>query len=241
MCTLILGIGILGAETLVLGANRDEDPARPSDVPARLVETPPVVGGRDRVAGGTWLAVRGREAAIAMLNRRGRAGPAPTRSRGLLALDVARELDPAAAFDELVRQRLAPFTLVVAARKRTWLLAWDGERARMIEPAAGWHVLTHTELDDPEEPRAAWLLKSLAAFAPKSAGEARQGVIERLQRHESPAVCLHEGPVRTVSAAWIELAERGARYEHAEGPPCTTPFTDYTSLLVADPVAAENA
>jgi uncharacterized protein with NRDE domain len=241
VCTLILGIGILGSGTLLLGANRDEDPARPSDPPARLIETPPVVGGRDRLAGGTWLALRGREAAIAMLNRRGRPGATPTRSRGLLALDVARALGPATAFEELARAWIAPFTLVMARPSRTWLLAWDGERARMIEPAPGWHVLTHTELDDPEEPRAAWLLGSLASFTPRTAEEARRGVIERLSRHEPPTVCLHEGPVRTVSAAWVEFGPRGTRYEHAEGPPCTTPFTDYSSLLVADPVASENA
>lgn len=241
MCTLILGIGILGAGSLLLGANRDEDPARPSDPPARLAESPPIAGGRDRVAGGTWLAVRGREAAIAMLNRRGSLPSPATRSRGLLALDVAREPEPAVAFEHLVRQRYAPFTLVMARLARSWVLAWDGERARLIEPAAGWHVLTHTELDDQEEPRAAWLLRSLASFAPATSEDARRGVLERLGRRKDPPVCLCEGAVRTVSAAWVEFGPLGARYEHAEGPPCTTPFEDYTALLRDVPASPETA
>ena len=95
MCTLIVGRDVLGAGTLLLAANRDEDPARPSDPPGVLIESPRVVGGRDRVAGGTWLAVRERHALVAMLNRRDVSGEhaasAPDRrSRGLLALDVAR-------------------------------------------------------------------------------------------------------------------------------------------------------
>src|SRR6267378_4594459 len=66
MCTLILGLEVVAPHTLLLGANRDEDPARPSDPPAVLSTDPPVAGGRDRVAGGTWLAVRGRDTVIAM-------------------------------------------------------------------------------------------------------------------------------------------------------------------------------
>ena len=240
MCTLILGIGIFGAESLLFGANRDEDPARPSDPPGRLVDAPPIVGGRDRVAGGTWLALRGRDFAVAMLNRRGSMSAPATRSRGLIALDVARAPEPATPFEHLVRERYAPFTLVMADAKRPWLLAWDGERARMLEPPPGWHVLTHAELDDREEPRTAWLLGSLASFTPATPDEARRGVIERLARHEAPAVCLHEGPMRTVSAAWVEFGLRGTRYEHAEGPPCIAPFVDYTALLVDDPVTLEN-
>ena len=109
MCTLIIGNQVLGPGTVLLGANRDEDPDRPSDPPRLLHESPRVVGGRDRVAGGTWLAIRERRAAVAMLNRRDRAMPgagtelgteatatnaerasgSTRRSRGLVTLDVA--------------------------------------------------------------------------------------------------------------------------------------------------------
>ena len=99
MCTLILGRDVIAPGTVLLAANRDEDPRRPTDPPGVLGPNPRVVGGRDKVAGGTWLAVRGREAAIAMLNRydpsaRDTRPPSGVRarelrSRGLLALDVA--------------------------------------------------------------------------------------------------------------------------------------------------------
>ena len=240
VCTLILGIDVVAPGTVVLGANRDEESTRPSDAPAVLSTTPPLAGGRDRVAGGTWLAVRGREAAIAILNRRGDSAP-PTRSRGLLALDVAREPDPAVAFEHLVRERYAPFTLVVARRQRSWILAWDGGHARMTEPAPGWHVLTHADVDDPGEPRTAWLLASLADFHPSSREAAEAGLIARLSRHEDPEVCLHRGRVVTVSSALVWLAPETAHYRHAEGRPCVAPFVDFTSLLADVPDSREKA
>src|SRR5262245_44538547 len=92
MCTLIIGRDVLGPHSVVLAANRDEDPARASDPPMVLNEDPWVVGGRDRVAGGTWLAIRDGEAAVALLNRYEPGVPPPAgplRSRGLLTLDVA--------------------------------------------------------------------------------------------------------------------------------------------------------
>ena len=100
MCTLILGRDVLAPGTILLAANRDEDPSRPSDLPMVLRESPRLVGGRDRRAGGTWLAVREGRAVVALLNRPDRSGgPAPSapagpspqarRSRGALVLDVA--------------------------------------------------------------------------------------------------------------------------------------------------------
>ena len=92
MCTLIIGRDVLAPGTVLLGANRDERPDRPTDPPGTLVATPHVVGGRDAEAGGTWLAIREGRAAVAILNRREEPGPdveRARRSRGLLAIDVA--------------------------------------------------------------------------------------------------------------------------------------------------------
>jgi len=257
VCTLILGVQVLGPGTVLLAANRDEDPARPSDPPDVLVDLPRVVGGRDRVAGGTWLAVRRREAAVAMLNRRPGPDEPPAdapltpgterRSRGLLAIDVAAlPIGDAPPGDRLpfmatalARQHpYASFSLVTVTREASWVLASRGiglaERTRV---APGWHVLTHTRLDDPDEPRAAWLGRALRGFAPATRAEAEARVTSLLRLHAgeaergAPAVCIHEGRMQTVSAALVWLAPGEAAYAHADGPPCTTPFTDYTHLL----------
>jgi hypothetical protein len=272
VCTLILGLDVVAPDSLILAANRDEDPARPSDPPAVLGESPRVAGGRDRAAGGTWLAVRGRRAVIAMLNRRGvyPAGEPPPRSRGLLALDVAAVEDgPAAApsssgaerdeglragalsraLGALSRARYAPFSLVCATPGAGWILAHDGRNPpRALPVPAGWHMLTHTDLDDPGEPRAAWLLGELSGWRPASVAAAAERLAALLATHGTaaeaprdarPAVCIHQGRAVTVSSAMVWLARDEARYRHLEGRPCERPWTDYSHLLAGAPPAEE--
>ena len=71
----------------MLAANRDELIARPSAPPGILSSSPLIVGGRDLVAGGTWLAVRADGTICAVTNRHPAEGPPVTpdptrRSRG---------------------------------------------------------------------------------------------------------------------------------------------------------------
>src|SRR5262245_50190673 len=129
MCTLVIGRDVVAPGTVLVAANRDEDPARPSLPPGVLGERPRLVGGSDRLAGGTWLAIREGRALVAILNRRDVSHlanePAPRdperRSRGLLVLDVARaegddlaQAASARALAALEAARYAPFTMVCA-------------------------------------------------------------------------------------------------------------------------------
>jgi uncharacterized protein with NRDE domain len=197
MCTLILGRDILDQGSLLVGANRDEDPARPADPPARLSEAQHVVGGRDIRGGGTWLAVRDARSVVAVLNRRGLASAPPEalRSRGLLALDVAcaapgagddafANAALAAALASVASVAYAPFSLVCATPAGGWVLGHDGSRT--AEPQAierGWHVLTHGEVDDAAEPRTVRLARKLAGFQPRDTAEAETRVLELLSLH----------------------------------------------------------
>jgi hypothetical protein len=253
VCTLIVGRGIPDPETVVLAANRDEEPSRPSDPPDVLVERPRVVGGRDRLAGGTWLAIRERRAAVAILNRRPAAsGPATTRSRGLLALDVAglpdetpprpladRALDGARRL--AVEERYGPFSLVWASPGRCWMMSHPGDGSGAVaELSRGWHVITHAELDDPVEPRTVRLLGALADFAPHDPDETLRGLLGFLRLHgeegrkPGPPVCIHEGRMVTVSSSLVALGNSGARYLHVEGRPCENEPLDRSHLLMGD-------
>jgi uncharacterized protein with NRDE domain len=251
---LIVGVDILGSGTLVAGANRDEDPSRPSLPPGVLNETPRVVGGRDAVAGGTWLAVRDAVAAIAILNRRPRPDASqarePTRSRGRLALDVAcvEATSPGslgdaayAALEERVRTHVyAPFALAWLSSDAAWV-AWQDAGTplarRALDP--GWHVLTHADLDDDAEPRTRFLRTLTRRLAPASPAEAETGLHALLGIHGepggdervSPPVCLHSGRMVTVSSAILTFAPGHASYRHSEGRPCTERMIDYSALL----------
>jgi len=248
MCTLIIGRDVVGPGTVVLGANRDENPHRPSDPPGVLREQPRVIGGRDRLAGGTWLAIREREAVVALLNRRDPEPPpvpGDRRSRGLLTLEAAAAAGPAlstAVLEHAQRSILefsySPFTLVFAGREDCWALVLDGDGPRRLEIGAGWHVLTHRELDDADEPRTRWLLAALSAFRPAGMEAAERRLVELLSEHGeagTPAVCLHRGPMVTVSSTLVGLDRGGLRYRHAEGRPCEHEYMDRSALL-GDPV-----
>ena len=268
MCTLIVGRDVVAPGTVLLVANRDEDSSRPSDPPGILNQRPRVVGGRDRRAGGTWLAVRERRAVVAILNRRDRSGepapPAPDRrSRGALVLEVATATDPdllaavphpgrpdrpptggglptaalRRAVEAVSRARYSPCTLVFAAPEAGWLMSLEPDAPPRFEPLeTGWHVLTHADLDDPDEPRTAWLAGELEGFRPRSLAEA-EGRLEGLMRSHgdggagAPPVCLHQGRMVTVSSSSVWLARGEARYRHEEGRPCEHPFVDHSPML----------
>ena len=85
MCTVAALVRPSAAVPVMLAANRDEQLDRPWDPPAEW--WPGIVGGRDRTAGGTWMALNRHGVACCVLNRQGSLGPAPgKRSRGELPL-----------------------------------------------------------------------------------------------------------------------------------------------------------
>lgn len=245
MCTLVFGLNTLGPGTVMLATNRDEDPARSSERPRVLHGAPRVVGGRDARAGGTWLAVRSAHAGAPpgvalLLNRRDPApGTSGRRSRGALTLDVAAADDPRTAAErEASTGRYAPCSLVWLSPGGSWVLAIRAGRDpefRRIAP--GWHALAHYELDDSDDPRTAWLVRSFAGFAPSSREEATAELHARLTRHTddgSPGTCLHAPPAPTVSSARVWIAPGELHYTHAEGPPCTSAFEDVPGWTAGD-------
>src|SRR6185369_6656763 len=112
MCLIIVAHRVSPRFPLVIAANRDEDHLRPSRAAHAWDEAPDVTGGRDLLAGGSWLAIRrgGRWAAVT--NLRGSAKQPDARSRGALvagfvlgdatpigyARAIAREADAYAGF-----------------------------------------------------------------------------------------------------------------------------------------------
>jgi hypothetical protein len=261
VCTLLIGIDVLGPGTLVLGANRDEDPGRPADGPGVLLDRPRVVGGRDRVAGGTWLAVREGRIVTALMNRRPEPGdhsdPARLRSRGLLCLDAAASGPPPGApsridpgtgeprperVDSLLRlfgrNRYARCTLVLMEPgEGAWAIHGGGGPASTAVTAIGpgWHAITHRDLDEIEEPRTRFARERLLEGTPADANEALDVMASVLRFHgdgEAPPVCLHRDRFPTVSSSLIVLgAPGGPRYLHAAGPPCATPYEDLSALV----------
>jgi uncharacterized protein with NRDE domain len=132
-----------GKPLLLLG-NRDEFRARASAAAAPWKEDVRVVGGRDLVAGGSWLAIRadGRHAAVTNV-RSGLPATAP-RSRGWLVRDfVLGEMSPRDFLGTVHAdvEDYGAFNLVVGDRRATW--AYGSAESGPAELEPGVHVISN--------------------------------------------------------------------------------------------------
>jgi hypothetical protein len=166
MCTAILSIQP-GAPVLLAGV-RDELVSRAWQPPGRhWPDYPGLIGGRDLLAGGTWLALAPEARRVAcVLNARGQMAPEQTRrSRGVLPLQAAVD-------GKLGRAGLAdfdPFHLVSAEQGAATLWSWDGDRLTERELTAGLHMIVNGGLGtsdmDHERARIGHFLPRLRAAA----------------------------------------------------------------------------
>lgn len=143
MCTAIISIEP-GAPVLLAGI-RDELVGRAWDPPGRhWPDHPGLIGGRDRLAGGTWLAVApGAWRVACVLNGRGRMAPVGSRrTRGVLPLQAADggKLDLAGLPD------FDPFHVLCAEPGPAVLWSWDGDQLTEQELGPGLHVVVNSGL-----------------------------------------------------------------------------------------------
>lgn len=215
MCTVVLSLRPGHAWPLLLAANRDERMDRAWDLPAAYwPDRPGVVAGRDRLGGGTWMAMRGGVVA-AVLNRPGSLGPAPgKRSRGdlpLLAAGHDTAAGAVAALCALDAGAYREFNMVVADRASAWFVRGLGSGApdaRALAP--GVHIVTAHDPGDPASVRGmAHLPRFRAAPAPD--------------------------PARGDWASWIALLSDGTGEQAAINVPAQGGFGTVCSSLVALP------
>ncbi len=173
MCTLILLRRPGTAWPLLLAANRDERLDRLADPPGPWWPGPggPLLGGRDRLGGGTWMALGPGGVVAAVLNREGSLGPAPGKaSRGALPLLAAAAADAAEGAGLLAGLDAAafrPFNAVVADAGAAFFVAGLGVGAPVVAPLPeGLSMIATTQPNDPAHPRIARHLPGFRAAAP---------------------------------------------------------------------------
>jgi uncharacterized protein with NRDE domain len=130
-------------------AIRDEFVSREFDPPAMWwPEQPTVVGGRDRLAGGSWCVSDVPSGVTALvLNRTERHTGSP--SRGILPLAAVAH---GANWPEHVEHRgMASFTLVLTGPDGVTAWTWDAQQLRRHDLDAGLHVFTSRALDVGDE------------------------------------------------------------------------------------------
>lgn len=122
MCVIAFALDASPHWRLVLAANRDELHDRPTDALRWWPDVPGVCGGRDRLAGGTWMALSrgGRFAALTNVRDGQLAVPADARSRGGLVADYVCAASAAASCQTDATTDAAAYAGRVAARARQY-------------------------------------------------------------------------------------------------------------------------
>ena len=121
MCLIALAHRASERFPFVLAANRDEDHLRPSRAAYFWGDAPDVLGGRDVLAGGSWLAITRDGRFAAVTNLRGAPPPsAALRSRGALVRSFVTSTTPPAEFaSQLDASQYAGFHLLIGEMGRS--------------------------------------------------------------------------------------------------------------------------
>jgi uncharacterized protein with NRDE domain len=261
MCLLIVVFGLDPDAPLVVGANRDERLDRPATAVTVLRDAAPrVLGGRDELAGGTWLAVNDRGVVAGLTNRPSPEGRDPTkRSRGELPLALADHGDAAGAVADLVARvrpgDYNPAWLLVGDREALYALDMTGDEPVEVEELTpGIHILENAPLHAPStkvdhvrallgdaaDRRGENLLTAVCSVlgdhsvpgaAAPPGGRATHETVERPV--ETLAACVHGTNYGTRSSTVVAVPterERTPQVRVADGHPCTAPFVDAAHL-----------
>jgi uncharacterized protein with NRDE domain len=243
VCTILLAWRCLDDADFVVAANRDELIARPTAPPRRLCEVPPIYGGQDLLAGGTWLAVTPDGRVAAVTNRRtdtrDEVGRDPSRrSRGELPVAILRtpSSDAPRAMRRIRPADYNPFNvLVLDADSALVGHGGGGESLDVVELGPGVHVLCVHNVDDTGHAKEALLRERLgkALRGVRSTTECVDTMTALLGDHATDegeahdAVCIHSDTYGTVSASLVISTAGGTMsFRHAPGRPCVSDFAE---------------
>ena len=244
MCTLILLDRVVPQIPLVVAANRDEFLSLPAARPALFQSgegRPGFVAPQDLEAGGTWMGLNQHGLFVGLTNRPVAQKPAGARSRGLLVLDALARDSAREVPEEIERQRgerYAPFNLLAADGRETWLIRRTDQGAHEISALQpGIHVICNRDRHDPGSSKVARLEARLAeldlGLTPKALAKALFGVLGShpagSNPYENPCVHTAEYGTRSSSVLFWGATERA--YWYADGTPCDTKYRDFTALL----------
>ena len=221
MCLVALALDAHERYPLVVAANRDERHARATEALGWWTPAPaaaPVLGGRDLVAGGTWLGLTaaGRLALLTNIRAPQPNDPAAP-SRGRIVTDWFASAQPIGAFwEHVAAQRHNGFNLVVADLPGAgWF--WASSAGRAPQPiAAGIHAISNAALDTPwpkTEKLKARLADALrAADSVDALSQALFAALadrSRAADAQLPETGLPMEVERSLSSAFVDVPERG--------------------------------
>lgn len=257
MCLLAVLSHTVPGTPLMVAANRDELLSRPSvSMTVLAPATPRILGGRDTVANGTWLAVNEHGVVAGLTNLPNPAGrDGSKRSRGELPLLAAAHTTAEAAARtlgrELVTEQYNPCWLLIADRTGVFYLdvTGFGPPGFVSLGRGAWILENRPVLSDSSKAEAVRL--SLSRATGLEGDNWAAGIHEVFKSHEVPerakrtpasvrpleteAPCVHAGPYGTRSSVLVRVGEQGLPdVRFTDGPPCTAPLSDASPLWKND-------
>jgi uncharacterized protein with NRDE domain len=193
MCLVVIAHRSSSRFPLIIAANREEDHQRPTIPASFWPDAPEIIGGRDALQGGTWLALNRNGRFAAVTNLRGVPRDPGRRSRGALVTDFVRSDTPALDYLRMVEaeaDQYPPFHLY-AGRFNDDLALMSGS-ARSLKP--GIHALSNAAFGE-HWPKVATAETSVAAIVGTSSS-ATLIAHELLDFLTSPPV--HNDPTRDI-------------------------------------------
>jgi len=246
VCLLVVASRVVAGEPLIVGANRDETLERPSTAVTVLQEGPPrVLGGRDDVSGGTWLAVNEHGVCAGLTNQPlGDAKDPSKRTRGELPLELARHTTAAEAVAALLSGfRPADYNgswLLVGDRDSLFFVDFtgvDSDEGSAIALPPGIHVLENRALGE-TSPKVDLVRAGLDV--PPDGDQMTEAFRRVLTDHRNPegerrphaANCVHLDAFGTRSSCVVRVSagDTPPRLCVDDGLPCTTAYEDVSGL-----------
>lgn len=229
MCLLVVAFHVVEDAPLIVAANRDEHYDREATALRVLSSArPTILGGRDQLAGGTWLAVNEHGVVAGLTNKPADAGRDPAkRSRGEIPLVLAAEASAADAVGTLEA------TLSPSDFNPCWVLVGDrdslhyvdmtgpsGARIEVLSP--GVHILENKPLGEPCD-KVEHVRNLVGDLTDRSVADALTGLRAALVNHVIPRPRLDDTDAARfaaqISACCVHTERYGTR----------------SSMLVQDP------
>jgi uncharacterized protein with NRDE domain len=261
MCTIIVIHGVHPQYPLIVAANRDEFHARPWKGPERVETHPTLVAGRDLERGGSWLGAHENGLVVGITNQRSYGTSDRTlRSRGEIVLDALRTGSVTAVTEYLHGLDAREFNAfnLVYGDGRELSIAYARTDSARIETQSlppGVHVLANDRIDSPDFPKTRRAIDLVLPVVRAPYETLRTTLQNALGDHQWPdleliaepsvgsgftqeflqqlqALCIHT-PLYGTGSSTIIAAQPGqvAEFLFAPGPPCRTPFENYTNLF----------
>ena len=146
MCLVVFALDVSQDYPLVFAANRDELHERPSAPADWWKDYPGILGGRDLLAGGSWLAVNQKGWLATVTNLGGKGESKFPRSRGHLVRDYLATTGDTEHFDNKVQKEAGasgPFNLMVFDGS---IFHYFSNRAKAARLGSGIHAISNAQL-----------------------------------------------------------------------------------------------